>query len=100
MENKNPAPEFSNEIPTWILDAISEHSPDGFVLFCINDDGDVELYKSAMKDVIEAGLREKALKILNTLNIVESNDMITQIIQQDQADDEEGSDEDAEPESF
>lgn len=70
------------EFPMQILDSISECSPDGFILFVINDEGEIELFSRSQVDVIESGLRTKALKILSGLSMLEDNEIASNIFRQ------------------
>lgn len=68
--------------PERLLDQISECTPEGFLLFTINEQGEVELFTKPTSDVVESGLRAKALKILNTLNSVEDMELTSQMFGQ------------------
>lgn len=78
-ENENPIYEEDFVFPHKLVDQISECSPEGFMLFTIDERGDVQVHSKFSADILEAGLRYKALKMLKTLDAVDDNEM-TQII--------------------
>ncbi len=69
------------EFPERLLDQISESSPSGFLLFIVNEYGEIELFTKPTSDILETGLRTKALKILNTLNLVEDSELASQFLE-------------------
>lgn len=84
------------EFPHGILNQISECSPEGFILFAVNERGEVEVYQKFSVDVIEAGVRNRAIQILNTMNTVEDSEMTSQMLRQRHPEvDEEDTDNDA-----
>lgn len=85
--------EFS--FPQQVLDAISECSPDGFLLFTIDEAGDVQMFKRDVTDIVEVGLRAKTLKILNALDLIEEGDVTNSIISQRQGKPSEEGEEDS-----
>jgi len=89
------------EFPEVVLNQISECTPEGFLLFTISEHGEVELFSRSGTDIVESGLRVKALKILGALSMMEDNEIASSIFQQRGNPNQirptdEGSDEDSE----
>ena len=82
------------EFPQRVLDQVSECSPEGFLLFTVNENGEVELYTKTSADIIEAGLRSKALQVLKTMCTVEDTELTSQMLEQRNANDSKEDDED------
>ena len=81
------------DFPEQLLNNISECSPEGYLLFIINERGEVEVFKSHSADVVESGLRVKAMKILASLSMIEDNDITSSILHQTFEKDEEETEE-------
>jgi hypothetical protein len=70
------------EFPPQILDTISESSPEAFILFVINDNGEVEMFGKSGSEVVDAGIRTKALEILGGLRAIDTNEIAQQLFHQ------------------
>lgn len=95
-EYDNKGDNSSFEFPKQVLDSISECSPEGFLLFVINERGQIEMFTRPSRDVVESGLRSKALKILNGLCAIEEDDITSQIFRAQSREDPNSPDQDGE----
>lgn len=59
------------EMPKGILNQISEASPEGYLLFYIDNYGKIQIRADFLHEVTEVGLRARALKILQSIDEVE-----------------------------
>ena len=71
-------------MPERLLDQVSESSPEGFLLFTVNDFGEVDFFIRRSVDVIDSGLRKKAMQILESMERIEDQDIQNQITEQRQ----------------
>lgn len=79
-ENEDSIMAESFEFPNGVLSQISECTPEGFILFTINEHGDVDMYQKFSVDVIEAGLRCRAMQLLKTMNSVEDGEITAEML--------------------
>ena len=66
----------TNVIPNEIINAISEHSPAGFILFAINESGQPEVYSCYDSDVSALALHKFSLMWSQAIQEVEESSML------------------------
>jgi hypothetical protein len=82
MNESNDPFEQDFDFPSRVLDQISECSPEGFILFVVSEHGEVEMFSKPGAEVVEAGLRMKAIKYLQNITALEDNEIAQQLFHQ------------------
>ena len=82
------------EFPKGLLNQISECSPEGYLLFYIDQNGEPQVRADFIQRITEVGLRSHAVKILNSITDVEESEMRENILRA--SGDREEEDEDGE----
>ncbi len=75
------------EFPTALLSSISECSPEGFLLFYIDNSGTPQVRAAFNHDITEIGLRSYATKFLNSINQVEQGEITNSLFEDGLGDD-------------
>lgn len=77
------------EFPKGLLNQISECSPEGYLLFYIDNFGKPQIKADFLHEITEMGLRSYAIQILNGITEVESCGITEGIFRKLQEDSEE-----------
>ena len=75
-------------MPKAILNMLSECSPEGFLLFYIDNNGDPQVKAEFPHRITELGLRAHATKILDNISVVEDDEMRQNILRGSQEEEE------------
>lgn len=77
------------ELPRAFVNNLSEFSPDGHLLFWVNQFGDIQVSANFDNQITEIGMRNFAMKLLQTIDSVESDELSERIAGEINNDEEE-----------